>query len=202
MGSFLEHFWWSWERSLEKWPKCKIEQHYSVLATFWGLGGSRWRLLGSILGDLGHKLGSLGRSWRQVGNFLATCCEKVGRRWAQMANLSRKSERGTLGMVRYGGCRWHLSARGDPPGAFKESWKIGIGRIGHQIYTRPTTAPRGRRIQSKTPCGGVSPPTPLSLFWHVEGCALGGFSDCVLRGMPWAARLGMSWNGLDQTGLS
>ena len=73
LGSFFEHFWWSWERSLEKWPKCKIEQHYSVLATFWGLGGSRWRLLGSILGDLGHKLGSLGRSWRQVGNVLATC---------------------------------------------------------------------------------------------------------------------------------
>ena len=73
LGSFFEHFWWSWERSLEKWPKCKNEQHYSVLATFWGLGGSGWRLLGSILGDLGHKLGSLGRSWRQVGNFLATC---------------------------------------------------------------------------------------------------------------------------------
>ena len=72
-GSYFDHFWWSWQRSLEKWPKCKNEQHYSVLATFWGLGGSGWRLLGSILGDLRHKLGSLGRSWRQVGNFLATC---------------------------------------------------------------------------------------------------------------------------------
>ena len=62
-GELFEHFWWSSKRSLEKWPKCKIKHHYSVLATFWGLGGSRWRLLGSILGDLGHKLGSLGRSW-------------------------------------------------------------------------------------------------------------------------------------------
>ena len=53
-----------------------------------------------------------------------------------------------LGMVRYAGCRWHLSARWDPPGAFKESWKIGIGRIGHQIHTRPTTASQGRRISS------------------------------------------------------
>ena len=73
VGSFFEHFWWSWEQSLEKWPKCKNEQHYSVLATFWGLRGSGWRLLGGILGDLDHKLGSLGRSWRQVGNVLATC---------------------------------------------------------------------------------------------------------------------------------
>ena len=72
-GKLFDHFWWSWERSCEKGPKRKNEQHYSGLATFWGLGMSGWRLLGSILGDLGHKLGSLGRSWRQVWNFLATC---------------------------------------------------------------------------------------------------------------------------------
>ena len=167
-GELFGTFWWSWERSLEKWPKCKNEQPSSVLATFWSLGGSGWRLLGSILGDLGHKLGSLGRSWRQVGNFLATCCEKVGRRWAQMANLSRKSERGMLGTVRYAGCRWHLSARWDPPGAFKESWKIGIGRIGHQIYTRPTTAPRGRRIQ----CAARAKPPPCrSCGWKLKKVA-------------------------------
>ena len=90
------------ERSLEKRPKCKNEQHYSVLATFWGLGGSGWRLLGSILGDLRHKLGSLGRSWRQVGNFLATCWEKVGRRWPKMTNLSGKRERPMRRMVAAG----------------------------------------------------------------------------------------------------
>ena len=72
-GAFLNIFGGPWERSFEKGRKCKNEQHYSVLATCWGLGGFGWRLLGSILGDLGHKLGSLGRSWRQVGNFLATC---------------------------------------------------------------------------------------------------------------------------------
>ena len=56
-----------------------------------GLGECTWRLLEATLGDLGHKLASLGRSWRQVGSFLARCCEKVGRRWPKMANLSRKS---------------------------------------------------------------------------------------------------------------
>ena len=73
LGRYLEHFWWSWERYLGKWRKSKIERQYNVFATFWCLGGSGWRLLGSILGDLDHKLGSLGRSWRQVGDFLATC---------------------------------------------------------------------------------------------------------------------------------
>ena len=57
-----------------------------------GLGECTWRLLEATLGDLGHKLASLGRSWRRDGNFLATCCEKVGRRWPKMANLSQKSE--------------------------------------------------------------------------------------------------------------
>ena len=87
-GAFLSLFWWSWERSLEKWPKCKIEQHYSVLATFWGLDGGSWEgfwailaISWALLGDLGHKLGSLGRSWRQVGNFLATCWDQDGQRW-------------------------------------------------------------------------------------------------------------------------
>ena len=45
----------------------------SVTMVFWPqigeVGGSGWRLVGSILGDLG----SLGRSLHQVGNFLETC---------------------------------------------------------------------------------------------------------------------------------
>ena len=50
----------------------------STTMAFWpqngdlgGLGECTWRLLGATSGDLGHKLASLGRSWRQVGNFLA-----------------------------------------------------------------------------------------------------------------------------------
>ena len=88
LGSVWELFGWSWDhlwslfsRSLEKWPKCKNEQHYSVLAAFWGLGWSGWRLLRSVLGDLGHKLGSLGvklgTSWQHVGTKMA----KDGLRW-------------------------------------------------------------------------------------------------------------------------
>ena len=73
LGSFLEHF-----RSLEKWQKCKNEQHYSVLAAFWGLGdlvgsswGVFWAILGTswaLLGDLGVKLGT---SWQHVGTKMA-----------------------------------------------------------------------------------------------------------------------------------
>ena len=46
LGSYLEHFEKSWGRFLQTWPKCKNEHHYGVLATFAGLGGACWRLLG------------------------------------------------------------------------------------------------------------------------------------------------------------
>ena len=65
LGGILSIFgglWWSWERYLRKWRKSKIERQYNVLAIFWGLGDASWRLLGSILGGLGHKLDSLGLS--------------------------------------------------------------------------------------------------------------------------------------------
>ena len=75
LKSHLVDFGGSWERSLQKWQKCKNEQHYCVLATFWYLGKSIWRLFGPILGDLGYKFGSLGLCWCQVGNFFATCCD-------------------------------------------------------------------------------------------------------------------------------
>ena len=54
--------------------------------------------LGEDLGDLGNELGSLGRSWRQVGNFLATCWDEDDQTWLKVANLSRKIERGTVGV--------------------------------------------------------------------------------------------------------
>ena len=51
--------------------------HFGVLG---GLDGGSWGVFWAILArswallvDVGVKLGSLGRSWRQVGNFLATC---------------------------------------------------------------------------------------------------------------------------------
>ena len=46
LGSYLEDFGGSCGQSLHTWPKCKNEHHYGVLATFAGLGGACWRLLG------------------------------------------------------------------------------------------------------------------------------------------------------------
>ena len=51
---------------------------------------------------------------------------------------------------------------------------------------------------SKTPTARHRRPPPRGMLWHVEGSAPGGFSDCALRGQPWAACLGISWNALDK----
>ena len=82
-------FWGSWGRSLQKWLKYKNEHHYSVLATFSGLGGSGWRLSGlswgilarswAILGDLGVKLGPC---WQHVGGKMAKMSEDM-RTWGE-----------------------------------------------------------------------------------------------------------------------
>ena len=48
---------------------------FEVLGGYWRSG---WRLLEAILGDLGTKLGYLGRSWRQDGTLLAACWDKDG----------------------------------------------------------------------------------------------------------------------------
>ena len=78
IGSYLEHFGESWGGTWQTWPKCKNEYHYGVLATFSGLGGSCWRLLGlswgvlarswGVLGDLGLNLGPF---WQHVGTKMA-----------------------------------------------------------------------------------------------------------------------------------
>ena len=63
----------------------KSNDSTTVFAIFSSLGGSGWTLSGTILGDLGHKFGYLGRSWPQVGNFWASCWHKDGDielRWA------------------------------------------------------------------------------------------------------------------------
>ena len=61
-GSYLGYFRGSWGRSLQKWPKCKNEHHYGVLATFSGLGGSCWKPWG-----LSWKV--LARSWGVLGEL-------------------------------------------------------------------------------------------------------------------------------------
>ena len=68
--------------------------HFGVLG---GLDGGSWGVFWAILaiswallGDLGHNLGSLGRSWRQVRNLLATCWDLDGQRSPKIANVNRK----------------------------------------------------------------------------------------------------------------
>ena len=89
IGRHLGHFGRFWERSSQKWPKCKNEHHYGVLATFSGLGGSGWRLLElswgilarswAILGDLGVKMGPF---WQDVGTKMAKMSQD-GRTWEE-----------------------------------------------------------------------------------------------------------------------
>ena len=64
-GKLFKHFWWSWERSLEKLPKCKNEQRYNTFAVFFrgGLGppledpgGCLGSVLGAMLEDVGSKM--------------------------------------------------------------------------------------------------------------------------------------------------
>ena len=88
-GSYLEHFGGSCGRSLQTWPKCKNEHHYGVLATFSGLGGSCWRLLGlswgvlarswSVLGDLDLNLGPSWQhvAWPGAGGYPVRCARQA-----------------------------------------------------------------------------------------------------------------------------
>ena len=85
LGSVWELFGWSWNhlcslfsRSLKKWPKCKIEQHYSTFGGFLGVGafsGGSWRLSWEGFGSY------VGRCWLQndvfldiLGDVLASWC--------------------------------------------------------------------------------------------------------------------------------
>ena len=75
LRSVWELFGWSWDhlwslflRFLQKWPKCKNDQHYSTFAIILGVGASSrgsWRLPWERFG------GYVGRCWLQDGVFLA-----------------------------------------------------------------------------------------------------------------------------------
>ena len=99
---------------MQKWPKCKNEHHYGVLATFSGLGGSGWRLLGlswgilarswAILGDLGVKMGPF---WQDVGTKMAKMSQDR-RTWGKMAGFRVRDMQGMVDArsvwARVGGC--------------------------------------------------------------------------------------------------
>ena len=119
------------------------------------------------MSDLGHKLASLGRSWRQVGSFLARCCEKVGRRWAKMANLSGKSEREVVGTV---GCRSTGNGRKTPLEPVGRVGKLELAGLDTRFKHARLTAPRGRRI-SKTPAASTA--GPFFSAWPFRSAPLG-----------------------------
>ena len=94
LGGSWEHFWLLFLRSLEKWPKCKNDQHYSTFATILGVGassGGSWRLPWEGFGRY------VGRLWLQDGVFLAisgdvwTSWRQGWRTRAQDATHERKS---------------------------------------------------------------------------------------------------------------
>ena len=109
IGELSWAFRGSWGRSLHKWPKCKNEHHYGVLATFSSLGGSCWKPLG-----LSWKV--LARSWGVLGDLglnLGPCWQDVGTKMAKMSQDRRTWEaNGWLWATRYAEGRWMLVASG------------------------------------------------------------------------------------------
>ena len=102
LGGILDDFFGSWACFLQNWPKCKIEQHYSVLARNWGSWGVSWSLLGlscailtiswAVLGNLGAMLGHF---WQHVGAKMPNMSQD-GRTWVQKGWLK------ALRYARYG----------------------------------------------------------------------------------------------------
>ena len=93
-GESWDHLWSLFLRSLQKWPKCKNEQHYGTLGGFLGVGassGGSWRLSWEPFG------GYVGRWWLQDGVVLAilgdvwTSWRQGWRTRAQDAAAERKS---------------------------------------------------------------------------------------------------------------
>ena len=88
LGRSWEHFWSLLSGSLEKWPKCKNDQHSITFAGFLGAGassGGSWRL--SWEGFWSY----VGRCWLQDGVFLAILIDVVAS-WRQDGAQERQDE--------------------------------------------------------------------------------------------------------------
>ena len=91
LDRFWEHFsTWavSWEQSLQKWSKCKNEQHYSVLAIFSGLGGSFFHVFccwSGLLRRLGHCFEPCCLQDRLFCVTFGLCCDMLAPRWRPRA---------------------------------------------------------------------------------------------------------------------
>ena len=90
-GSFWgswEHFWLLFSRSLEKWLKCKNDQHSITFGGVLGVGassGGSWRLSWEGFGSY------VGRCWLQEGVFLNILRDVVAS-WCQDGAQERQSE--------------------------------------------------------------------------------------------------------------
>ena len=86
-GSFFgwswDHLWSLFSRSLEKWPKCKNEQHYGTFDDFLrvrppleGPGGCLGSVLGAMLEDVGSKMVFFWISWEMLWHLGAKMAHK------------------------------------------------------------------------------------------------------------------------------
>ena len=139
MGGSWEHFWSPFSRSLEKWPKCKNDQHSITFGGFLGVGASSggfWRLSWEGFGSY------VGRCWLQDGVFfgyLGRCCGILVPRWRTGA-----PRRGKIGELRRRGLL--LGGRnpcGGPPRTPLHPPKNGFSRMGLQTPT-PTGTGSGK----------------------------------------------------------
>jgi len=87
-GGSWEHFRSLFSRSLEKWPKCKNDQHSITNGGFLGVGASSggfWRLSWEGFGSY------VGRCWLQDGVFLNIMRDVVAS-WCQDGAQERQDE--------------------------------------------------------------------------------------------------------------
>ena len=153
-----DHLWSLFSRSLQKWRKCKNEQHYSTLGGFLGVGassGGSWRLSWERFG------GYVGRCWLQDGVFLAilsdvwTSWRQGWRTRAQDAADDRKrrifggleggrDRRNSRGVSRVPPLK-KLQRKGlespPPPGAPNSTWKLVELRLWMELSMDRDTQP-------------------------------------------------------------
>ena len=88
LGGSWEHFWLLFSRSLEKWLKCKNDQHSITFGGVLGVGassGGSWRLSWEGFGSY------VGRCWLQDGVFLEILGDAVAS-WCQDSAQERQDE--------------------------------------------------------------------------------------------------------------
>ena len=86
--------------------------------------------LGAVLCDLGHQLACVAQSWGYVGTFSAASWDKDAEDEPRWTNMGAERVAKGIEIQSLRGCRWRLSARFDPLGAF---------RFGNNLKSLPRT---------------------------------------------------------------